>query len=399
MSKPRAGFSLLMLVTFLAFISIGFPDAVLGVAWPSIRETFDRPLPDIGFILFSSGTGYFLSGIFAGTAIERLGVGRLLAVSTSAVAIGLFGYAATPSFWTLLVAAVLIGFGSGAIDAGLNVYASEHFSVTVMNWLHAFFGIGAMLGPFIMAATLGAGASWRIGYVFVASVIAAMAVVFILTVRRWNDGAQQTGDPELRVSAREVLGLPLVWLHVVIFFVMCGLEASAGVWTATMMLGRFDASAGEAGLWTGIFWGSMALGRLLLAPLSGDLNPARLVQLCTIGVLAGSVLMTRDQQWVFQAGLIVFGLSMAPLFPTLMSLTPIRLGSQVAIHSIGFQVSAATIGIAGIPTIGGLLAERTSLVAIPWTMAAGALVVIALETLLRTRTASPATSKPVTPAT
>lgn len=388
-----------MLVTFLAFISIGFPDAVLGVAWPSIRETFDRPLPDIGFILFSSGTGYFLSGIFAGTAIERLGVGRLLAVSTSAVAIGLFGYAATPSFWTLLVAAVLIGFGSGAIDAGLNVYASEHFSVTVMNWLHAFFGIGAMLGPFIMAATLGAGASWRIGYVFVASVIAAMAVVFILTVRRWNDGAQQTGDPELRVSAREVLGLPLVWLHVVIFFVMCGLEASAGVWTATMMLGRFDASAGEAGLWTGIFWGSMALGRLLLAPLSGDLNPARLVQLCTIGVLAGSVLMTRDQQWVFQAGLIVFGLSMAPLFPTLMSLTPIRLGSQVAIHSIGFQVSAATIGIAGIPTIGGLLAERTSLVAIPWTMAAGALVVIALETLLRIRTASPATSKPVTPAT
>src|SRR5690606_5038344 len=134
-------------------------------------------------------------------------------------------------------------------------------------------------------------------------------------------------------------------------------------------------------------WGAMALGRLLLAPLSGDLDPARLVQLGTIGVLVGCLLMTRDQQWVFQAGLIVFGLGMAPLFPTLMSLTPIRLGSQAALHSIGFQVSAGTMGIAGIPTIAGLLADRTSLVAIPWTMTAGAVLVIALETILRTRTA------------
>ncbi|HYH13345.1 MAG TPA: MFS transporter, partial [Thermomicrobiales bacterium] len=325
---------------------------------------------------------------------------RLLALSTSAVAIGLFGYAATPSFWALLAAAVLIGFGSGAIDAGLNVYASEHFSVTVMNWLHAFFGIGAMLGPFIMAGTLTADASWRIGYVIVASVIAAMAVVFILTIPRWSDGAHQHADePESRVTFAHVLRLPLVWLQVVIFFVMCGIEASAGAWTATMMLGRFDASAGEAGLWAGIFWGAMALGRLLLAPLSGDLNPARLVQLGTIAVLVGCLLMTRDQQWVFQVGLIVFGLGMAPLFPTLMSLTPIRLGSQVAIHSIGFQVSAGTIGIAGIPTIAGFLADRTSLVAIPWTMAAGAVLVIALETLLRTRTASRPASEPISPAT
>ncbi|HEV2129005.1 MAG TPA: MFS transporter [Thermomicrobiales bacterium] len=400
MSTKRTGFSLLVLVTFLAFVSIGFPDAVLGVAWPSIRATFDRALSDVGFILVSSGSGYFLSGVLAGAAIERLGIGRLLVLSTTAVAVGLFSYAATPNFWLLLGAAVLIGFGSGAIDTGLNVYASEHFSVTVMNWLHAFFGIGAMLGPFIMASVLAAGGSWRIGYIIVASAIAAMAAVFVVTARQWDGDAHHVdAEPAARISARLVVRMPLVWVQVVLFFVMPGLEASAGLWTATMMLGRFDASAGEAGLWAGIFWGAMALGRLVLAPLSGDLNPARLVQLGTIGVLLGSILMIPDQQWVFQAGLIVFGLAMAPLFPTLMSLTPRRFGSQVAMHAIGFQVSAATAGIIGVPVIAGYLAERTTLSTIPWVMSIGAVVVIALETLLRTRAdrQSPATATP-TPA-
>lgn len=397
MSKRQSGFTFLTLVTFLAFISIGFPDAVLGVAWPSMRQTFDRQLADVGFILFASGSGYFLSGIVAGQAIERLGVGRLLALSTTLVAAGLFGYASTPTFWLLLFAGIFIGLGSGAIDAGLNFYAAEHFSVTVMNWLHAFFGIGAMLGPFIVAGVFAAGGTWRVGYVVVASAIAAMAVLFVLTAGRWDDSAHHTdGEATARVPVSHVLRLPLVWVQILIFHVMCGVEASAGLWTATMMLGRFDASDGEAGFWAGLFWGAMAVGRLVLAPLSRNLNPARLVQLGAIGVLAGALLMVPDQKWLFQGGVLVFGLAMAPLFPTLMSLTPVRLGSQVSLHAIGFQVSAATLGIISLPTLAGFIAERTSLTAIPWVMATGAVVVIALETVLRTRTGQTLTTTEVT---
>jgi fucose permease len=395
MSRSTSGVSFLMLVTFLAFISIGFPDAVLGVAWPSMRATFDRQLSEVGFILFASGSGYFLSGILAGKALERFGVGRLLALSTALVAIGLFGYASTPTFWLLLVAGVLIGLGSGAVDAGLNFYAAEHFSVTVMNWLHAFFGIGAMLGPFIMAAVFAAGGGWRIGYLIVASAIAAMAIVFMLTTDRWSDGAHKTEtNPEPGVPVRQVLRMPLVWVQIALFHVMCGIEASAELWTATMMIERFDASGREAGLWAGLFWGSMAVGRLVLAPLSVDLNPARLIQLGTFGVLAGAVLMIPDHKTVFQAGLLLLGLAMAPLFPTLMSLTPVRLGSRVALHAIGFQVSAATLGIVAIPTVAGLVAERTTLTAIPLMMAIGAAIVIALETVLRARTAHGSTTSP-----
>jgi fucose permease len=192
------------------------------------------------------------------------------------------------------------------------------------------------------------------------------------------------------VPVGQVLRMPLVWMQILIFHVMCGIEASAGLWTATQMIGRFDAGDGEAGLWAGLFWGAMAAGRLVLAPLSGDLRPARLIQLGTLGVFAGAVLMIPDVKWLFQLGVLLFGLAMAPLFPTLMSLTPTRLGSQVALHAIGFQVSAATLGIVTIPTVAGFLAERTSLTAIAWVMAAGAAIVIALETMLRARADSPA---------
>jgi fucose permease len=386
MPASRSRFSLLLLVTFLAFISIGFPDAALGVAWPSMRVTFDRDRADLGFILFASGAGYFTSGVFAGKAIHLLGVGRLLAASTTAVSIGLFGYALSPSFWLLLIVAALIGFGSGAVDAGLNFYAAEHFSVTVMNWMHAFFGIGAMLGPFIMAGVLAADGSWRIGYLIVAGVTFAMALTFALTAKRWTDGEHHdAGSRPEPAPMSDVLRQPLVWLQVAIFFIMAGIEASAGSWTATIMLERFGASPAEAGLWGGLFWGAMAVGRLVLAPLSGDLRPARLIQLGTIGLVIGGLMMTPDRQWLFQSGLLIFGLSMAPLFPTMMSLTPARLGTSVAIHAIGFQVSAATLGVAAIPTLSGVIAGRTSLAAIPWVIAVGAVILIVLETLLRSR--------------
>ncbi len=384
MPTSRQTSRVLMLITFLAFVSIGFPDAVLGVAWPSMRETFNRALPDLGFIVFSSGTGYFLSGIVAGQAIERLGVGRLLAISTTFVAVGLFGYALMPTFWPLLLAAFLIGLGSGAVDAGLNVYAAEHFSVTVMNWLHAFFGIGAMVGPFIMAGVFAAGGTWRVGYVIVASTIAAMAVVFLLTLSQWSDGDSRTSEAAAaRLSVGSVLRMPAVWLQIGIFFVMCGIEASAGNWTATILAGKFDATETTASLWGGIFWGSMAVGRIIMVPLSRDMNPARLVQICTWGLVAGSLLMTIDRLLMYQVGLVIFGLAMAPLFPTLMSLTPLRFGTAVSIHTIGFQVSAATVGIIGITTMGGVIADRTTLTAIPVIMVIGSVLVVAMDTLLR----------------
>jgi fucose permease len=377
--------ALLLAIAFLAFISIGFPDAVLGVAWPSIRETFDRPRADLGFILFGAGAGYFSSGALAGKAIERFGVGNLLTISTTLVAAGLLGYAIAPSFWFIVCVAAIIGFGSGAVDAALNYYASEHFSVTVMNLLHAFFGVGAMVGPFIMAGVLAAGMSWRAGYVIVGGAIALMAVTFALTSSAWSDnGHHEEASRTVVAPLRMVVRMPLVWLQILLFFVMTGIEAGAGAWAFTTLYERFGMDAGLAGFWAGAYWGALALGRLVLPSITRGMKPARLVQMGTWGLLAGGLLMTRDVESLYLSGLLLFGFSMAPMFPTLMSLTPIRLGSNVSIHAIGFQVSSAVLGAVAVPTLAGILSERYGLVAIPWTLAVGALLLIGIETSFRT---------------
>jgi fucose permease len=387
MTTAQTGRRLLLFVAFLAFVSIGFPDAVLGVAWPSIRDSFDRPRADLGFILFGASAGYFSSGVIAGKAIERLGVGRLLVASTALVTTGLLGYVVSPGFWWLAVAACLIGFGSGAVDAGLNYFASEHFSVAVMNWLHAFFGIGAMIGPFIMAGVLATDTTWRVGYVIVASVTALMTLAFVRTSGLWSDTPHHIdADREPNARMRHVVRQPLVWLQVALFFVMTGIEAGSGAWAFTVLTERFAVDEGVAGLWAGFYWGALAAGRLVLPVVTRSVAPARVIQAGSFGLLIGALLMTLDQQFAYQGGLLLFGLSMAPMFPTLMSLTPDRLGKHISIHAIGFQVSAAVLGGAAIPSLAGVLAGRTNLSAIPWTLVAGAALLIVLESAFRLRT-------------
>jgi fucose permease len=213
-----------------------------------------------------------------------------------------------------------------------------------------------------------------------------MALAFVFTANRWNDGVHHDHESRpIAASVSHVLRQPLVWLQIALFFFMTGIEACAGAWSYTILFEKFDMEKGEAGLWAGFYWGAIAAGRLVLAPLSRNLGPAKLIQFGTFGLVIGGLLMTSGQQLLYQSGLVLFGLAMAPLFPTLMSLTPARLGSNVSLHSIGFQVSAAVLGGAAIPTFAGIMAGRTNLSAIPWTIVTGAVIVVALETVLRAR--------------
>ena len=374
--------TLVLIVSFLAFISIGFPDAVLGVAWPSVRRTFDLPQTGLGSILFFSALGYCTSGLVAGVLIERLGVGKLLVISTGLVACGLLGYAMTPLFAVFLGLAVLVGLGSGAIDSALNVYAAEHFSEAVMNRLHAFFGLGALVGPLIMGAVLSNDQSWRWGYVIVGFVLLLMMVVFVITRDLWGNGAHHQGESTVAAPVREVLRHPMVWLSVVIFFFCTGVEFTGGQWAYTVMRERFGQSAGVASLWAGLYWGALAVGRLTLGMVSARVGTARMVQISIAGNIFGSVLYAVGSYEVAAAGLLLMGFWMAPLFPLLMSLTPRRLGSAIAVHSVGFQVSAAVFSGSVFPWIAGYLSERTSFEAVGWVAFTGGVILFGLHGLM-----------------
>ena len=374
--------TLILIVSYLAFISIGFPDAVLGVGWPSIRTTFDLPRTGLSFILFSSGAGYIFSGLISGKILERLGVGRLLVASTGLVTAGLVGYSIAPVFPVFLGLAVLIGLGSGAIDSALNFFAAERFSEAVMNRLHAFFGVGVLIGPLIMGAILEADASWRWGYVIVGSILFLMMVAFVMTRDLWDEGnhPHPSGDSKIVAApVREVLRQPLVWINVTLFFLCVGVEFSAGQWAFTVFRERFGQSEGTASLWAGLYWGALALGRLTLGMISARIGTARMVQISVVGNIVGGVLYAIGPYEVAVAGLLLMGFWMAPLFPLLMTLTPRRLGTATSVHAIGFQVSAAILGGAALPGIGGYLATKTDQSAIAWVAVAGGVLFFLLH--------------------
>jgi fucose permease len=299
------------------------------------------------------------------------------------VTAGLVGYSIAPVFPVFLALAVLIGLGSGAIDSALNFFAAERFSEAVMNRLHAFFGVGALIGPLIMGAILEMDASWRWGYVVVGAILFLMMLAFVTTRDYWDEGSHPHPSGDAKVIAtpiRDVLRQPLVWINIGLFFLCTGIEFTAGQWAFTVFTERFDQSDGTASLWAGLYWGALALGRLTLGMISARIGTERMVQISILGNVVGGTLYALGSYEVAVAGLLLMGFWMAPLFPLLMTLTPRRVGTATSVHAIGFQVSAAVLGGAVLPGIGGYLATITDQSAIAWVAVGGGIVFFLLQT-------------------
>lgn len=384
--------ALLLALAYLAFISLGLPDAVLGVAWPSLRGTFDLPQALLGVPLAVAATAYFCSGLLAGRLMQGLGVGRLLAGSTALVAAGVLCYSAAPAFALLLLVTPLVGFGSGAIDAALNSYAARSFSPKHMSWLHAAYAGGAMAGPAIMTAMLSGGASWRAGYAVVGVTLAALVPAFVAARRLWE--AEPSAPPVVMDAPGNVGPVPLdeppvgtltalrsgrVWLQIVIFFFYTGIEVSAGQWSYTLLTEERGLGGTAAGTWVAAYWGGLLAGRLVLGFAVERVGQAAMIRLATLGVLLFAVLFAIPGLKVGAVALPLLSFSLASIFPGLMAETPRRVGARIAPHAVGFQVSAATLGVAVVPSVAGLVSERFGLEAIGWVIACGALVLAGLH--------------------
>ena len=214
-SRPMV--HMLPAIALAAFVSLGLPDGVLGVAWPSIRKAFDLPPSQLGALLTSAMLGYLSSSFASGALVARLGVGRLLLWSSGLMVVNSLAYALAPAWSAMVVAGGLAGLGAGAIDAGINAFAAARLSPRYVSWLHAAYGIGAMLGPLLMTAVITAGLGWRWGYGLIGALLAAMTVGFMFTVKRWETGgpdADPARGPAGTPPLLETLRLPRVWLNV-----------------------------------------------------------------------------------------------------------------------------------------------------------------------------------------
>jgi fucose permease len=382
----RRGGSWLLAVAYLGFMSLGLPDPVAGVAWPSVRETFGLHQSSFGLIFLALGCGYCSSGFFGGKLTHALGLGNLLWISSGLVAAAMFADAAAPRWALMIFAAVMWGLGSGGIDAGLNAYAAKHFSPGHMNWLHACYSLGATFGPLVMTATLVRLGSWRSGYAAVGVVLAAMAALFLVTRRSWDDPIPTTDAPQSPpTSLRAALRNRLVQLQIVLFFLYVGLEFTVGQWCFTLLTESRGASADVAGSLAAAYYAAIGVGRVVFGAFAARIGIDRLLRMVMFTALVGGVLYSVAGSMLLDAAaLLVIGISLAPVFPCLMSRTPERVGTAVAAHAVGFQVSAGMLGAAVVPSLAGLCAESFGLeaVAVVAAILAGALFA-AHELLLR----------------
>jgi fucose permease len=385
--KKRTGL-LLVGLAYLSFISLGLPDGLLGVAWPSIRASFKLPLDALGALLVMFTAGYLISSFSSGRLLERINVGTLLALSCLATAISLLGYSSAPVWWVMVLLGLLAGLGAGAIDAGLNTYAATHFSARMMNWLHAFYGIGATLGPMIMTGVLDAGRPWQWGYAIVGIGQLVLAGCFGLTHRLWKDDrSSRENNSSAAVefaSSGSTLRLPIVWLSVAVFFIYTGIEAGAGAWAYSLFTEARGISASTAGVCISVYWGSLTAGRLLSGLVVGFTRVQLLLRYCIIALAIGAALLwLNPANSISFLGLTLMGLGCAPVFPSLIATTPGRLSKAHTANGIGFQIAGAVLGQSLLPALLGLLAGRLGLEVIgPALFAATVLLLCLFEALM-----------------
>jgi len=343
-------------------------------------------------VLTSMMVGAFGAGVWSGGSLQRLGVGRHLALSSCVASLALLGYACAPAWGVFVPLGAVLGFGLGSIDSGLNSYAARHFSLRQVNWLHACWGIGAALGPMLMTLVIALGLGYRLGYFVLATLLGAMGVMFVVTRRAWGvSPAREVPASLFRAGVPGALGYGPVGLQLATFFAYTGLETTLGQWCYTVMHEGRASSVEVAGSWTASYWASLTVGRVVLGSLIDRVGPDRMVRLCLVLVVVGSTMFAVDWGGLGAPALLIVGVGLAPVFPTLMAHTPTRVGEALSSQAVGLQISAATLGSALVPAGVGLLVPAGGLEVVGKAAVAAALVLFVLHELVRRPAKAPAT--------
>jgi fucose permease len=384
----------LLILAYVAFITLGLPISLMGVAWPTLRADFSLPLDAIGLLFISSTVGYLISSALIARLINRFGIGALLILSSLLSAISFIGYTIAPAWSVIIALGAIGGFGSGVMDAGLNTYLAAEYNEGQMQWMHASFGLGATLSPLIMTTSLSLTLSWRSAFVFVGVLMVVMAILFLLTLSAWKrpkrglSGLADSQPAELglmdyHTSIWETLLRVVTWVSILMFLLYTGAELTLGNWTFILFTEGRGVSPQLAGLWAGGFWATFTIGRVLAGIYTHRIRLHTIMNIALVLALAGTILFWWNPLPIIGVvGVFIVGFAMAPIFPGLVSSTSQRVGQRHAGNTIGIQMSAAGVGGALLPSLAGYLAERISLETIPAMLCVSLLGLLVLYVLL-----------------
>ncbi len=360
---------LILFIIYLAFISLGLPDALLGAVWPTMYPILDVPVSYAGIISMIIALGTILSSLMSDRMTLKLGTGRIMVLSVAMTAAALFGFSISSSFGMLCIWAIPYGLGAGSVDAALNNYVALHYESKHMSWLHCMWGIGASAGPYVMGYVLTGGGSWNDGYRFISLLQVILTAILLLSLPMWKHSAgEASGDGSDRkpMSLSEVIAIPGAKAVMLCFFCYCAVEHTAGLWAASYLNLYRGISAQTAASLGSLFYLGITIGRAFSGFIAMKLNDTQMVWLglgtIALGILA---MLIPGNAYLSIVGLILIGLGCAPIYPSLIHATPERFGNERSQAIIGIQMASAYVGTCLMPPIFGFLAGITTVALLP----------------------------------
>lgn len=373
-----------LIIIYLAFISLGIPDALLGSAWPVMHPQIGASLESAGLLSMIIAAGTIVSSLVSGTIIQKWGTGKLTLFSCALTAGALLGFSFAPSLLWLALLAIPLGLGAGAVDAGLNHYVANHYKAHHMSWLHCFWGVGAMTGPIIMSYFIAEHGSWREGYSTVSMIQWGLVLILLVTLPLWKkvadlqqSKAEATDIPDplssisdtstdSKVKKVHPIRIKGVKMTLIAFLFYCGVESTVGLWGASYLVGAKGMTAETAALWVSLYYGGITVGRLITGFITLKVNNRILILAGQIIAVSGGVIMLLPLPDIASMiGLILIGVGFAPVYPGLIHETPHRFGKANSAKLIGYQMAVAYTGTTFLPPLFGILASQWSIQLFP----------------------------------
>ena len=348
----------LLMMIYLSFISLGLPDSMLGSAWPAMNVSLNAPLWGAGLVQMLISFCTIISSLNSAKLIRRFGTGKLTAISVATTALALLGFSLAKNYAFLLLMAVPLGLGAGAVDAGLNNYVALHCEAKHMSWLHCFWGIGTIIGPMILSAVLRVGGSWATGYRAVGLIQCAVSALLFATLGMWKHGnIQQEEHGAKALSVWEVLSLPGAKAGMVTFLCYCAVESTLGLWGATYISQVRGVDEATAASFGAMFYIGITVGRAISGFMAMKLLPKQMVRVGQALLALGCIFMMIPAGSTLSGiGLVVCGLGCAPIYPNIIQDTPVNYGTENSQAAIGVQMAFAYVGSTFLPSIFGALA-------------------------------------------
>ncbi|MEL7978315.1 MFS transporter [Isoptericola sp. F-RaC21] len=359
-------YSLLLAIIYVAFVSLGLPDSLVGAGWPVMHADLGVPVAFAGIITMIIAGGTILSSLASERVTRRFGAGVVTAVSVGLTAAALVGFSVSGSFWLLCLWAIPYGLGAGAVDAALNNFVALHYAARHMNWLHSFWGVGASISPFIMSYALTSGLGWSSAYRVVGVAQAVLTAVLILSIPLWrkvrptpaaeHDAAEPPGGGS-HVPLTQALRIPGVLLILAAFFAYCALESTAILWASTYLVTDRGVDSATAAAFASLFLLGITAGRFLAGFVADRIGDKLLIRggFAVVGVGVLLVALPVATPVPALVGLVVAGLGCAPVYPAIIHSTPANFGARSSQAIIGIQMAAAYTGSTLAPPAFGAL--------------------------------------------